>query len=77
MFVTMSLIAVLTIVLLLGESHDSSIGIATVWTAWDPFSAEAKDFALLHGVQTGSGAHPASYPMGTGGSILVGKAAGA
>jgi len=25
---------------------------------------------------TGSGAHPASYPMGTGGSFLGGKAAG-
>jgi hypothetical protein len=24
------------------------------------------DFSLLHSVQTGSGAHPASYPMRTG-----------
>jgi hypothetical protein len=28
-------------------------------------------------VQTGSGAHPASYPMGTRGSFPEGKAAGA
>jgi hypothetical protein len=28
-------------------------------------------------VQTGSGAHPASYPMGTKGSFPRGKAAGA
>jgi len=28
-------------------------------------------------VQTGSGAHPASYPMGTRGSFPRGKAAGA
>jgi hypothetical protein len=28
-------------------------------------------------VQTGSGAHPASYPMGTGGSFSGDKAAGA
>jgi hypothetical protein len=27
-------------------------------------------------VQTGSGAHPACYPKGTGGSFLGGKAAG-
>jgi hypothetical protein len=27
----------------------------------------AQDFSPLHVVQTGSGAHPASYPMGTGG----------
>jgi hypothetical protein len=34
-------------------------------------------FLLLHVVQTGYGAHPASYPMGTGGSFPRGKAAGA
>jgi hypothetical protein len=27
---------------------------------------ESEDFSLLHIVQTGSGAHPASYPMVTG-----------
>jgi hypothetical protein len=31
----------------------------------------------LHIVQTGSGAHRASYPMDTGGSFPLGKAAGA
>jgi hypothetical protein len=34
-------------------------------------------FSLLHGVQTGSGIHPASYPMVIEGDILGGKAAGA
>jgi hypothetical protein len=33
------------------------------------------EFSLLHVVQTGSGAHPASYPMGTGSSFPGGKAA--
>jgi hypothetical protein len=28
-----------------------------------------QEFSLLHVIQTGSGAHPASYPMGTGGSF--------
>jgi hypothetical protein len=32
---------------------------------------------LVHRVQNGSGAHPASYPMGTRGSFLGGKATGA
>jgi hypothetical protein len=32
-------------------------------------SRQGKDFSLLHSVQPGSGAHPASYPMGTGGSF--------
>jgi hypothetical protein len=32
---------------------------------------------LLHVVQNGSGVHPTSYPMGTGGSFPGGKAAGA
>jgi hypothetical protein len=31
-----------------------------------------KRSVLLNSVQTGSGAHPASYPMGTGGSIPEG-----
>jgi hypothetical protein len=31
----------------------------------------------FHVVQTCSGVHPASYPMGTGGSFSVGKAAAA
>jgi hypothetical protein len=33
--------------------------------------------SLLHVIQTGSGSHPAYYPMGTGGPFLGGKAAGA
>jgi hypothetical protein len=34
-------------------------------------------FSLLHVVQTGCGAHPASYRMGTASSFPGGKAAGA
>jgi hypothetical protein len=37
---------------------------------------EAKGFSLLHIVQTGCGAHSASYTMGTGSCFLGGKAAG-
>jgi hypothetical protein len=33
-----------------------------------------QDFSLLHVVQTDSGAHPASYPMGAAGSFPGGKA---
>jgi hypothetical protein len=29
-------------------------------------SLQRQDFSVLHGVQIGSGTHPASYPMGTG-----------
>jgi hypothetical protein len=35
------------------------------WTAGLRFPA-GQIFSLLHSVQTGSGAHPESYPMGTG-----------
>jgi hypothetical protein len=42
-----------------------SVGIATGCTAGVQFPAEARDLFLLHSVQTGSGAHPASYPMST------------
>jgi len=40
------------------------------------FPAGAGNFSLHHRIQNGSGAHPASYPMGTRGSFPAGKAAG-
>jgi hypothetical protein len=38
---------------------------------WGSFPSKGSDgiFSLHHRVQTGSGAHPASYPMGTGRSF--------
>jgi hypothetical protein len=59
------------------DSRDSLVGIATGWTAGVRFPAGVRDISLRHSVQTGSGAHPASYPMGTGVSFSEGKAAGA
>jgi hypothetical protein len=50
---------------------------ATGWTAGVRFSVGARDFSLLHSVETASGAHPASYLMGTGGLFPWDKAAGA
>jgi len=41
------------------------------------FPAGAGNFSLPYRIQTGSGAYPASYPMGTGASFLGGKVAGA
>jgi hypothetical protein len=38
--------------------------------------AVRQEFLVLHVVQTGSGAHPASYPMDTGGSFYGVKRAG-
>jgi hypothetical protein len=35
------------------------------------FPAGARDFSVLHSVQTGSEAHPASYTMSTGASFPV------
>jgi hypothetical protein len=48
-------------------SKDSSVGIATGYGLDDRmigvrFPAGATNFSLHHRVQTGSGAHPASYP---------------
>jgi hypothetical protein len=40
------------------------------------FPAEAEHFSLLHSLQTGSGIHPASYPMGNWGSFLKVKLPG-
>jgi hypothetical protein len=36
-----------------------------------------EEFSLLHVIQTGSGAHPASYPMSSQGAFPGDKAAGA
>jgi hypothetical protein len=54
------------------RSSDNSVGIALGYGLDDRcsrvgFPAGAGDFSLQHRVQNGSGAHPASYPMGTGG----------
>jgi hypothetical protein len=54
-------------------SRDSS---ATGWTARVRFP-EWKDLSLIHSVQTGSGFHPTSYPMGTGAKFPRDKASGA
>jgi hypothetical protein len=61
-------------------SWDSAVGIATGNgldgpRGWSSSPGSVRNF--LHVVQTGPGAHPASYPMGTGGSFSGGKAAGA
>jgi hypothetical protein len=44
------------------------------WAIEVRFPIEAEDFSCSLCVQTGSGAHPASYPMGSGGSFPGGKA---
>jgi hypothetical protein len=64
------------------KSRDSSVGIALGYGLDDRgsrvrFSAGAGNFSLRHRFQNGSGAHPASYPMGTRGSFPGGTAAGA
>jgi hypothetical protein len=43
------------------------------WTAGVRSPTEAEDFFSNLCVQTGSGAHPASYTVGTGGSFPGGK----
>jgi hypothetical protein len=46
------------------------------WGSRVRFLVGAGNFFLEHRVQNGSGAHPASYPMGTRGSFPGGKVAG-
>jgi hypothetical protein len=62
--------------------RDSSVGIALGYGlddrgSWFRFPEGAGTFSLHHRVQNVSGAHPASYPMGTRVSFPGGKAAGA
>jgi hypothetical protein len=44
------------------------------WTAKVQFLAEVRNLSLFHSVQTGSGAHPASYSMSNEVSFLGDKA---
>jgi hypothetical protein len=65
---------------LLLKSRDNSVGIALGYGLDDQgsriqFPAGSGNFSLHHRLQNGSGAHPASYPVGTRGSFLGGKAA--
>jgi hypothetical protein len=58
------------------DSRDSADGIATGYgltTEGFEFKSRCgQEFSPLHVVHTGSGAHPASYPMGNWGSFLGG-----
>jgi hypothetical protein len=49
----------------------AGITLGTDWTT------KGSSFSIFHVVQIESGANPASYPLGTDGSLLGGKAAGA
>jgi hypothetical protein len=60
------------------EGHDSSVSIVMGYRLdRRVLIADRREsfFSLLHSVQTSCGAHPASYPTGTGGSFLGVKAA--
>jgi hypothetical protein len=59
------------------ESCDSSVSIVLDdWGSRVRLLAGAGNFSLHHHIQNSSGAYPTSYPMGTRGSFLGGKAAG-
>jgi hypothetical protein len=62
------------------RSRDSAVSTATGYRLDDEgseFKSQlGQEFSFLHIVQTGSGAHPASQPMGTGGSSLGFKQGG-
>jgi hypothetical protein len=65
------------------KEHRSEAGIAQWYSVWLRAGgsgvrvlAGVRNFSLHHRVQNGSGAHPASYPVGMRGSFPRGKAAG-
>jgi hypothetical protein len=64
--------------IILGGSQDSSVGMATDCSqdGRDSILSRTKEFSVLHSLQTGTGAHPVSYPMSTGTYFPGGNAAG-
>jgi hypothetical protein len=80
--VVVVVVVVVVIIIIIIIIIDSSVGIALCYGLDDRgstfrFPAGGGNFSLHHRVQTCSGVHPASYPMGTKGSFPGGKAAGA
>jgi hypothetical protein len=59
------------------RGRDSSVGIVMGYGLDGPVSIPGRQDFLLHRVQTDSGFHPVSYPMGTGGFFPWSKAAAA
>jgi hypothetical protein len=75
-------VSVSLLVVPVGKSCDSSVGIALGYGLDDRgsrvgFLVGARNFSVHHHVQNSSGAHPASYLMGTRVSSPEGKVAGA
>jgi hypothetical protein len=67
--VSFSSLTKLKITLILYESRDSSVGTALGYgldSQGSKVLLPAGNFSLHHCIQTGSGAHPASYPMVSG-----------
>jgi hypothetical protein len=57
-------------------SGDSSVGIVMGYRLDSPGSIPGSaKFSLINSIQTDTGVHPASYPMGTGGSFPGDRAA--
>jgi hypothetical protein len=76
----MFIIYELKYLLLSQNSRDSAVVIATGyglddWAVGVRVPVESRIF-FFHVVQTGTGDHPASYPLGTGGPVYGGKAVG-
>jgi hypothetical protein len=59
-------------------SRDNSVGTATGYglEGWGSIPGRGNTFPLIRNFQAGSGTHPASYSVGTGGYFHGGKAAG-
>jgi hypothetical protein len=59
------------------QYHDGLVGMVMGYkmNSHGSLPGRAKEFSLPHAMQTGSGVHPASYPMSTRGSFSWGKAA--
>jgi hypothetical protein len=56
---------------------NNAVGIATGYglDGQDSMPGKGKNYILVHSAQTGSGAHPASPPIGTGTCFPGGRAA--
>jgi hypothetical protein len=81
--VVVVVVIIIVIIIIIIIIRDSSVGIALGCYGLDDRGSRVRfprglgSFSLHHSVQNGSGAHPASYPMGTRDSSLGVKVTGA
>jgi hypothetical protein len=69
---SLKVVSLLKHVIMFARNQGNSVRIVIVYRldGWGSIPGRGRRFSRLHSIQTNSGAHPDSYPVGTGGFFL-------